>query len=135
MATTKAEPKKQAPKPSAGAPSKSQQAASKAQASAREGSEQAKTKGSKTGIVDSDKRAKTRRVVVAFMSKHPKYGKYMRQRTILHVHDENNESRTGDVVEVSPCRPMSKTKSWKLVRIVERRSEAAAALASVKEIQ
>src|SRR5262245_45991420 len=91
--------------------------------------------GTKIGVVDSDKRAKTRRVVVNYLAKHPKYGKYVRQRTVLHVHDEKNESHYGDLVEVAPCRPMSKTKSWKLVRIVERRGELTAAMESVKEVQ
>jgi small subunit ribosomal protein S17 len=89
----------------------------------------------KIGVVDTDKRDKTRKVVVNYLAKHPKYGKYTRQRTVLHVHDEKNESKSGDVVEVAPCRPLSKTKSWKLVRIVERRAELAAALKSVKEVQ
>jgi small subunit ribosomal protein S17 len=92
-------------------------------------------KGTKTGVVESDKRSKTRKVVVAYMSQHPKYGKFVRKRTVLHVHDENNESRTGDIVEVVQCRPLSKTKCWKLHRIVERRNEQAAAIASVKEVQ
>jgi small subunit ribosomal protein S17 len=92
-------------------------------------------KGTRVGVVDSDKRAKTRRVVVSYMAMHPKYGKFVRRRTILHVHDEKNQARAGDVVEVAPCRPLSKTKSWTLVRIVEKRAEEAAALASVKEIQ
>ncbi len=91
---------------------------------------EASTKATKTGIVETDQRAKTRKVVVSYMAKHPKYGKYVRQRTVLHVHDENNESKVGDVVEVVQCRPLSKTKCWKLVRIVEKRSEQAAALAS-----
>lgn len=79
-------------------------------------------KGSKVGVVESDKRDKTRRVVVSFTSKHPKYGKYVRNRTVLQVHDEQNVSHTGDIVEVTQCRPMSKTKRWRLVRIVEQRS-------------
>lgn len=70
------------------------------------------------GVVESDKRDKSRRVVVPFSSKHPKYGKYLRGRTVLHVHDENNESRAGDRVEIEHCRPISKTKSWRLVRVV-----------------
>ncbi|TVQ60542.1 MAG: 30S ribosomal protein S17 [Phycisphaerales bacterium] len=74
----------------------------------------------KVGVVDSDKRDKTRKVVVSFSARHPKYGKYMRKRSVLHVHDENNESRNGDRVEIEPCRPISKTKRWRLVRIVER---------------
>lgn len=91
-------------------------------------------KGTKTGVVESDKRPQTRRVVVAYASKHPKYGKYIRQRTVLHVHDDKSESRVGDVVEVAPCRPFSKSKTWRLVKVVERRSELAAALASAKAI-
>ncbi len=76
--------------------------------------------GAKTGVVESDKRDKTRKVVIQRLARHPKYAKYIRKRTVLHVHDEANESRTGDRVEVAPCRPISKTKSWKLVRVIER---------------
>lgn len=82
--------------------------------------ETAKVKGAKIGVVESDKRSKSRRVVVSYLSMHPKYGKYVRRRAVLQVHDENNESRTGDRVEVAPCRPMSKTKFFTLVRVVER---------------
>lgn len=78
--------------------------------------------GTKIGTVESDGRDKTRKVVVRFVAKHPKYGKFIKRRTVLHVHDEANESRTGDVVEVAQCRPVSKTKCWRLVRVVERRS-------------
>lgn len=74
----------------------------------------------RVGVVESDKRDKTRKVVISFLAKHPKYGKYMRKRTVLHVHDEQNESRLGDRVEVAPCRPVSKTKHWTLVRVVEK---------------
>ncbi len=77
-------------------------------------------KGTQIGVVESDKRDKTRKVVVEYMSRHAKYGKFLRQRTVLQVHDEDNQSRMGDRVEVAPCRPMSKTKSWRLVRIVEK---------------
>jgi small subunit ribosomal protein S17 len=95
----------------------------------------AKVLSTKIGVVETDKREKTRKVVVAYLAKHPKYGKYTRQRTVLHVHDEKNESRAGDVVECAPCRPISKTKSWTLVRVVEKRAELAAAIKSVKEVQ
>ncbi len=78
--------------------------------------------GAKIGIVESDSRDKSRKVVIKYRTKHPKYGKYVSKRTVLHVHDEKNESRNGDVVEVAQCRPVSKTKSWKLMRIVEKRS-------------
>ena len=80
-------------------------------------------KGTRIGVVETDARDKTRKVVVNYLQRHPKYGKYIRQRTVLHVHDENNESRKGDVVEVSQCRPVSKTKCWRLVKIVERREQ------------
>ncbi|MEI7876657.1 MAG: 30S ribosomal protein S17 [Planctomycetota bacterium] len=78
------------------------------------------------GVVESDKRTKTRKVVIAYSGKHAKYGKYMRKRTILQVHDEKNESRTGDRVEVAECRPISKTKSWILIRVVERAPDGGA---------
>lgn len=74
----------------------------------------------RVGVVASDKRSKTRTVVIAYSSKHPKYGKYVKNRSVLHVHDEKNESRIGDRVEIAECRPISKTKSWTLVRVVER---------------
>lgn len=74
----------------------------------------------KIGTVESDKRDKSRTVVCSYKAKHPKYGKFVSRRTVLQVHDENNESHVGDTVEVVQCRPMSKTKKWKLVRIVEK---------------
>ena len=81
-------------------------------------SEGAGVSGARVGIVESDKRDKTRKVVINYLSRHPKYGKYVRKRTVLHVHDEGNESHRGDRVEVAPCRPYSKTKRWRMVRIV-----------------
>ena len=71
------------------------------------------------GVVESDARDKTRKVVIAFSVKHPKYGKYIRRRTVLQVHDPENASRKGDRVEVVECRPISKTKSWLLLRVLE----------------
>lgn len=72
------------------------------------------------GMVVSDKMAKTRRVEIKRLVKHPKYGKYVREKTICYVHDENNESARGDKVEITESRPMSKTKRWNLVRVVEK---------------
>lgn len=72
------------------------------------------------GIVTSDKMNKTRRVEIPRLVPHPKYGKYMRRRTICYVHDENNESHVGDWVEIIESRPLSRLKRWKLVRIVRR---------------
>jgi len=86
----------------------------------QQGAEQATVKGARIGVVESDKRDKTRKVVVTYVAKHPKYGKYVRKRTVLHVHDPENVSGAGDRVEVAPCRPISKTKSWRLVRVVEK---------------
>ena len=70
------------------------------------------------GVVTSDKMQKTRRVEIPRLVRHARYGKYIRRRTICHVHDEQNESRTGDTVEIMETRPLSKTKTWRLVRIV-----------------
>jgi len=80
-------------------------------------------KGTRIGIVESDRRDRTRKVVINYLAQHDKYGKYVKRRTVLHVDDPENESRNGDVVEVVQCRPVSKTKSWRLVRVVDRRSE------------
>lgn len=70
------------------------------------------------GVVTSDKVTKTRKVVFEYLSRHAKYNKYVKRQTVLHVHDEKNESRVGDQVEVMSCRPISKTKTYRLVRIV-----------------
>ncbi len=76
------------------------------------------------GIVKGDKRDKTRRVEVPRTYRHPKYGKIVKARTICQVHDENNESKTGDTVEIQESRPMSRTKHWTLLRIVQKASAA-----------
>jgi small subunit ribosomal protein S17 len=72
------------------------------------------------GVVTSDKMNKTRRVEIPRLVKHPRYGKYIRRRTICHVHDEQNESHEGDTVEIMESRPLSKTKHWRLVRVVSK---------------
>jgi small subunit ribosomal protein S17 len=73
-----------------------------------------------TGVVTRDKNLKTRRVEVERLVRHPKYGKYVKRRTICYAHDENNESHLGDTVEIVESRPLSRTKRWRLVRIVTR---------------
>ncbi|MDP6602048.1 MAG: 30S ribosomal protein S17 [Phycisphaerales bacterium] len=73
----------------------------------------------RTGVVSAANRDKTCRVSIDFLTRHPKYGKYIRQRTLLHVHDEDNSAKVGDRVEIAECRPISKTKSWVLLRVVE----------------
>lgn len=70
------------------------------------------------GVVASDKMNKTRRVEVERLVPHPKYGKYQKRRTVCHAHDENNETRVGDIVEIMETRPISKLKRWRIVRIV-----------------
>lgn len=77
-------------------------------------------RATKIGVVISDKRDKTRTVSVDFQVRHPKYGKYLKRSTSFHVHDEKNESKLGDRVEIANCRPISKTKSWRLIRVVEK---------------
>ena len=72
------------------------------------------------GVVASDKMEKTRRVEISRRVRHPMYGKYIRQTTVCYVHDENNESASGDTVEIIESRPKSKKKRWDLVRVVER---------------
>jgi small subunit ribosomal protein S17 len=73
-----------------------------------------------TGKVVSNKMDKTVAVSVERLVKHPMYGKYVRRTTKLLAHDENNECKEGDTVSIKPCRPMSRRKSWVLVRVVER---------------
>ena len=78
-----------------------------------------------TGVVASDKGDKTIKVVVEYQQKHPKYGKYLKRRSTLHAHDEKNEAKEGDTVEIAECRPLSKTKHHRLLRIVQRAPEKA----------
>ena len=73
-----------------------------------------------TGRVVSDRMDKTITVLVERRVKHPLYKKYIRRKSTLHAHDEDNECHIGDTVSVEQCRPLSKTKSWRLQAIVER---------------
>ena len=73
-----------------------------------------------TGSVTSDAMDKTVTVMIERRVKHPVYGKYITRSTKLHVHDEKNECNMGDVVVIEQCRPISKTKSWNLVEVVEK---------------
>ena len=77
------------------------------------------------GIVASDKGDKTIKVVVNYQTKHAKYGKYLKRRTVLHAHDEANDAKEGDTVEIAECRPLSRTKHHRLLRIVLRGNERA----------
>lgn len=75
------------------------------------------------GVVTSDKASKTRRVEINRTVSHPKYGKFVKRRSICHVHDENNESAVGDRVEIQESRPLSRLKRWTLLRVVEKNKE------------
>jgi small subunit ribosomal protein S17 len=75
-----------------------------------------------TGRVVSNKMQKTIAVEIERLEKHPTYGKYVRRTTKLLAHDEKNESREGDTVTITPCRPMSRRKSYQLVKVLERAS-------------
>ncbi len=82
--------------------------------------EQTTTNRALQGRVVGDKMDKTITVMVERRVKHPIYGKYVRRSTKVHAHDENNECRMGDVVVVEQCRPISKSKKWRFIKIVER---------------
>jgi small subunit ribosomal protein S17 len=87
-------------------------------------SEQAKVERTVTGRVISNKMDKSITVLVERREKHPLYGKYVSRSTKLHAHDENNECNEGDLVAIAECRPLSKTKTWRLVEIIEKANEA-----------
>lgn len=82
--------------------------------------EQSKLTRTVTGRVTSDKMNKTITVLVERKVSHPVYGKYVRRSTKIHAHDEQNECKQGDTVMIEECRPLAKTKAWRLVKIVER---------------
>jgi small subunit ribosomal protein S17 len=73
-----------------------------------------------TGKVVSNKMQKTITVAVERYVPHPQYGKYQRRTTKLLAHDENNESKEGDLVSITQCRPLSRNKSWRLVKVLSR---------------
>ena len=81
--------------------------------------EQTNTQRTLTGKVVSNKMDKSITVLIERLVKHPKYGKYIRRSTKLHAHDENNVCQECDIVTIAECRPLSKTKAWRLVEVVE----------------
>ncbi|MGB5224403.1 MAG: 30S ribosomal protein S17 [Arenicellales bacterium] len=83
-------------------------------------SEQEKKARSTSGVVISNKMDKTVTVLVERQEKHPLYKKYIRKSTKLHAHDESNECNEGDTVQIEECRPMSKSKSWRVIEVVSR---------------
>jgi small subunit ribosomal protein S17 len=79
-----------------------------------------KNRKTRIGIVHSDKMDKTITVVVERKVKHPIYGKFLKKTTKFHAHDEQNSAGMGDVVRIMETRPLSKTKCWRLVEIIEK---------------
>ena len=77
-----------------------------------------------TGVVISKSGNKSVKIVLDYKVRHPKYGKYIKRRTKIGVHDEHNQSGVGDVIEIAECRPRSKTKSWRLVKVVKKAGQA-----------
>ena len=75
------------------------------------------------GRVTSNKMDKTVTIVIERLVKHALYGKYIRRSTKLHAHDADNSCKEGDIVRVTECRPLSKTKNWRVVEIVARAAE------------
>ena len=84
---------------------------------------QRKQKKTVSGTVVSRSGEKSIRISIDYRVRHPVYGKYMNKRTKLSVHDDKNEAQVGDVVEVVECRPLSKTKSWRLLKVVQKAIE------------
>jgi small subunit ribosomal protein S17 len=89
------------------------------------------TRRTVTGVVTSDKMNKTRRVEIPRLVKHARYGKFIRRRTVCYVHDEKNETRIGDTVEIVETRPLSKLKNWRLLRVLKKAPEQAPAASEV----
>ncbi len=83
-------------------------------------SEQTQAAPTLSGRVVSNKMSKSITVAVERQVAHPLYGKFIRRRSKLHAHDENNECCEGDLVLIQECRPLSKTKSWRLVKVLEK---------------
>ncbi|NOY17266.1 MAG: 30S ribosomal protein S17 [Gammaproteobacteria bacterium] len=83
-------------------------------------SEQEKVARSISGVVISNKMDKTVTVLVERLEKHALYKKYIRKSTRLHAHDESNECNEGDRVQIEECRPLSKSKSWRVIQVVSR---------------
>jgi len=72
------------------------------------------------GLVVSRSGDKSIKVTIDYITKHPKYGKYLRRSTSLGVHDALNQAAVGDIVEIVKCRPISKTKSHRLIRVIKK---------------
>lgn len=83
-------------------------------------SEENKVARTLSGRVVSNKMDKSITVLIERKIKHPLYGKYVKRSSKLHAHDEANECNIGDTVSIEQCRPLSKTKTWRLVKVLEK---------------
>jgi small subunit ribosomal protein S17 len=90
------------------------------EATKQEATKQAANKRTHTGRVVSDKMQKTVTVLVERRMKHPLYGKYVTRTKKYHAHDENGDFHEGDLVEIEECRPLSKTKAWRVTKLLEK---------------
>jgi small subunit ribosomal protein S17 len=81
---------------------------------------QEKTLKTRTAVVIGKSGNKSVKVAIDYRVKHQKYNKYLSRRTKLAVHDERNQAGLGDLVEIAECRPLSKTKSWRLIKVVQK---------------
>ena len=84
------------------------------------------------GVVTRDKASQTRRVEIPRLVRHPMYGKTLRRRTICYAHDEKNESKVGDTVEIEESRPLSKLKRWVLKRVVTKAKQTGPEIAEIE---
>jgi small subunit ribosomal protein S17 len=85
--------------------------------------EQTKALRTIEGRVVSNKMAKTVTVLLERQVQHPLYGKIVRRSTKVHAHDENGECKEGDVVRIAECRPLSKTKNWRVIEVLTRAAQ------------
>src|SRR6516162_3489797 len=110
------------PPPAAAAEAAAEAAAAPASAQPQQPAPAAEAKGARTltGRVVSHKMQKTIAVEIERLIRHPTYGKYIRRTTELLAHDENGASREGDLVIITPCRPLSRRKSWRLLEVVQK---------------
>ncbi|HZH68673.1 MAG TPA: 30S ribosomal protein S17 [Chitinophagales bacterium] len=79
-----------------------------------------KQRKTRTGVVSSDKMEKTITVTVERKLRHPKYGKFVKKSKKFHAHDENNEAQIGDIVKIMETRPLSKSKRWRIVEVLQK---------------
>ena len=114
--------KAQPPPPAAAAEAAAEAAAAPASAQPQQPAPAAEAKGARTltGRVVSHKMQKTIAVEIERLIRHPTYGKYIRRTTKLLAHDESGASREGDLVIITPCRPLSRRKSWRLLEVVQK---------------